>query len=198
MENSEQHIKEAFEACAKVRKGKAELYGHSWRLANYYTLVNIIYYKAKAAIEKPWDYNTRKEALIATYNYAIFAKLQYDEGACELHELAEDKEAVTKAVERIEMWLERFLIEKNREYSHTWEHCDFDYLHELIFVKIARIHSLRAFDLEDEDNLEPEHAMRDAFSDIAGYAILCLARLAIEAEKQKQNKQVETTDTKVS
>ena len=198
MENSEQHIKEAFEACAKVRKGKAELYGHSWRLANYYTLVNIIYYKAKAAIEKPWNYYARKEALIATYNYAIFAKLQYDEGACELHELAEDKEAVTKAVERIETWLKRFLIEKNREYSHTWEHCDFDYLHELIFVKIARIHSLRAFDLEDEDNLEPEHAMRDAFSDIAGYAILCLARLAIEAEKQKQNKQVETTDTKVS
>lgn len=197
MENSEQHIKEAFEACAKVRKEKAELYGHSWRMAYYYTLINIIYYKAKVAIKNPQDYNARKESLIATYNYAIFAKLQYEVGECELHELAKEKEAVTSAIEMEETKIKNTLAQKIQEYSDAWKHCDFDYLHELIFVKIARIHSLRAFDLEDEDNLEPEHAMRDAFSDIAGYAILCLARLSLDAEKQKQNKQVETTDTKV-
>ena len=38
----EQNIREAFDACAKVRNEKAKLYGNAWRMVDYYTLVHII------------------------------------------------------------------------------------------------------------------------------------------------------------
>lgn len=177
MENPEQHIKEAFQECAKVRKGKAELYGHSWRLANYYTLVNIIYYKAKAAIEKPWDYNTRKEAFIATYNYAIFALIQSEIGTCNLYDLYNEGDRVTEDVEKMNEEIKATLTYKDKGYKSAWINCDFDYLFELILIKIARIQHLREAIQGSDDISREEAALKDAFVDIAGYAILCLARI---------------------
>lgn len=174
----EQHIEQAFDACAKVRTEKAQLYGHSWRLADYYTILNIIYSKLNA-LEKSseYSYESMIETLIATYNYAIFGHVQSEFELCTLYELSEEHDRVTEEVEKMNEEIKATLTHKDQGYKSAWINCDFDYLFELILIKIARIQHLKETIQGSDDISREEAALKDAFVDIAGYAILCLARI---------------------
>lgn len=187
MTDPKEHIEQAFDACAKVRTEKAQLYGHSWRLADYYTILNIIYSKLNA-LEKSseYSYESMIETLIATYNYAIFGHVQSEFELCSLYELSEEHNRVTEEVGIMDEKIKATLTKKNQEYSNAWVLCNFDYLFELILIKIARIQHLRETIQGSDDISREEAALKDAFVDIAGYAILCLARIKIERCKDSE------------
>lgn len=100
--------------------------------------------------------------------------------------------AIEIEVEKMNEEIKATLTHKDQGYKSAWIDCDFDYLFELILIKIARIQHLRETIQGSDDISREEAALKDAFVDIAGYAILCLARLAIDEEKAKNAK---TTDT---
>ena len=178
MLDPKEYIIQAFDECETVRTEKAQLYGHSWRLADYFTILNIIYSKLNAVTRSSEDwYESTTETLIATYNYAIFGHLQSEFELCTLYELSEEHNRVTEEVEKMDEEIKDTLTKKNQEYSNAWINCDFDYLFELILIKIARIQHLRETIQGSDDISREEAALKDAFVDIAGYAILCLARI---------------------
>ena len=189
----EQNIKEAFEACAKERNEKAKLYGNAWRMVDYYTLVHIIYKKLHSRKE------TAKDICTAVYNYSLFASVQRFCGSTAMDELKDEAASINRQVEEADNHIKNIISKKTDEYSSEWMYCPKAFLTDMMRLKVAQLHHLnfhapwhvKGHELRNE-------ATTDALHDLAGYAILYLARLAIEAEKQKQNKQVETTDTKVS
>lgn len=178
MTDPKEFIKQAFGECATVRTEKAQLYGHSWRLADYFTILNIIYSKLNAVTRSSEDwYESTTETLIATYNYAIFALIQSEIGTCNLYDLYNEGDRVTEDVEKMNEEIKATLTYKDQGYKSAWIDCDFDYLFELILIKIARIQHLRETIQGSDDISREEAALKDAFVDIAGYAILCLARI---------------------
>lgn len=178
MTDPKEYIKQAFGECAKVRTEKAQLYGHSWRVADYFTILNIIYSKLNAVTRSSEDwYESTTETLIATYNYAIFALVQSEIGACNLYDLYNEGDRATEEVEKMGEEIKATLTYKDQGYKSAWIDCDFDYLFELILIKIARIQHLRETIQGNDDISREEAALKDAFVDIAGYAILCLAKI---------------------
>lgn len=193
MENPRQFIDKAFEMCAKARKEEENLCGHSWRLADYFTIVNIIYNKAHAAVRDKFVYEMSiDETFILVYNYAVFAKLQYEKGRLQLPELTEKKECTIKQIEIAENGIKDVLLERNLQYWNAWTRCDFRFFYDLIFVNIARIFNLRETMLTENDTDFDciDFHIRDAFLDLAGYAILVLARLALDEEKARKGTNV--------
>ena len=193
MTDPKEYIKQAFDACEKVRNKKAQLYGHSWRLAHYYTIINIIYSKlnATSTSSDDWD-ESMTGTLIATYNYAIFALIQSEIGVCNLYDLYNEGDRVMEKVWRIDEEIKAMLPYKDRGYQSAWILCNFDYLFELILIKIARIQYLREAMLGSDD-ISQQEALKDAFVDIAGYAILCLARMDLDEEKDAEKADIAAT-----
>lgn len=56
MTDPKEFIVQAFDECETVRTEKAQLYGHSWRLADYFTILNIIYSKLNAVTRSSEDW----------------------------------------------------------------------------------------------------------------------------------------------
>lgn len=199
MENPQQFIDNAFEMCAKARKEEENLYGHSWRLADYFTIANIIYNKAHAAVRDKFVYGMSiDETFILVYNYAVFAKLQYEKGRLQLLELTEKKEGTIKQIEIIENGIKDVLLDRNLRYGNAWTRCDFRFFYDLIFVNIARIFNLRETMLTENDTDFDciNFYIRDAFLDLAGYAILALARLALDEGKEEKAQTLVLTASK--
>lgn len=177
----EQNIREAFDACAKVRKEKARLYGNAWRMVDYYTLVHIIYNKLGGKKE------TAKDICTAIYNYSLFASVQSFCGSGIMDELKDEEETINRLVEEADNCIKNLLSKKEDEYSSEWMYCPKDFLPDMIRLKVARLHHLRFH--------APRHLTRhqlrceataDALHDLAGYAILYLARLALDEQNLKQ------------
>lgn len=176
----EQNIKEAFDACAKVRKEKAKLYGNEWRMVDYYTLVHIIYNKLNSRK------GTEKSICIDTYNYSLFASVQSFCGSGSMDELKYQEEMINRLVEEADTQIRKVLCKKSDEYCSEWMYCPKAFLADMMRLKVARLHHLRfhASWYVKGHGLHNE-AITDALYDLAGYAILYLARTARDEEKAK-------------
>ena len=177
----EQHIKEAFDECAKVRKEKAKLYGNAWRMVDYYTLVHIIYNKLGSTKE------TAKDICTAVYNYSLFASVQSFCGSGAMDELKDEEETINRLVEEADNCIKNILSKKEDEYSSEWMYCPIDFLIDMMRLKVARLHHLRFHVPRDVKGHELHNeATTDALHDLAGYAILYLARTALDEERAKK------------
>ena len=179
----EQHIKEAFQECAKVRKEKALLYGNAWRMVDYYTLVHIIYNKLGSTKE------TAKDICTAVYNYSLFASVQSFCGSGIMDELKDEEETINRLVEEADNCIKNLLSKKEDEHSSEWMYCPKDFLTDMMRLKVARLHHLR-FRLHphEVEKKAYDEATADALHDLAGYAILYLARTALDEERAKKAK----------
>lgn len=177
----EQNIKEAFDACAKVRNEKAQLYGNAWRMVDYYTLVHLIYNKLMSRG------GTAKDVCIAVYNYSLFASVQHFCGTGILDELKDEAATIKQLVEEADNNIKNIVSKKSDEYCSEWMYCPISFLGGMMLLKVARLYHLKFYapwqvkvrELYDE-------AITDALRDLAGYAILYLARTALDEEKAKK------------
>lgn len=177
----EQHIKEAFEACAKVREEKAQLYGNAWRMVDYYTLVHIIYKKLHSRKE------TVKDICTAVYNYSLFASVQHFCGSGAMDELKDEEETINRLVEEADNNIKNIVSKKTDEYCSEWMYCPMTFLGGMMLLKVARLHHLRFYAPWQVKGRELyAEAITDALRDLAGYAILYLARTALDEEKAKK------------
>lgn len=183
-------IKQAFDECAKVQNEKAQLYGHAWRMVDYYTLVHIIYNKLRSTKE------TAKDICIAVYNYSLFASVQHFCDIGILDELKDETASINRQVEEANNHIKEILNKKEEEYRSEWMSCPVGFLTDMMRLKVARLHHLRfhvpwdvkARELHDE-------SITDALRDLGGYAILYLARTALDEEREKKAEKAKTATT---
>lgn len=186
----EQNIREAFDACAKVRKEKAKLYGNAWRMADYYTLVRIIYNKLNSRK------GTEKSICIATYNYSLFASVQSLCGSGAMDELKCQEEMINRLVEEADTQIRKVLCKKSDEYCSEWMYCPISFLGGMMLLKVARLYHMRFYTPWQVKGRELYYeAIKDALRDLGGYAILYLARTALDEEREKKAKKEQTATT---
>lgn len=189
----EQNIKEAFDACAKVRNEKAKLYGNAWRMVDFYTLVHLSYNKLRSRDE------TEKDICTAIYNYSLFASVQHFCGIGILDELKDEAATIKQLVEEADNNIKNIVSKKSDEYCSEWMYCPKGFLADMMRLKIARLYYLRFHKPWDAKGRELyNEAIKDALRDLGGYAILYLARTALDEEREKKAKkeQTPTTQTK--
>ena len=176
-----QNIKESFDACAKVRNEKAQLYGNAWRVVDYYTLVHIIYKKLNSHKE------TAKDICTAVYNYSLFTSVQYFCGSGAMDELEDEAATIKQLVEEADNNIKGILNKKEDEYCSEWRYCPIAFLSDMMHLKVARLYHLRFHKPWDVKRGELHNeAIKDALRDLGGYAILYLARTALDEEKAKK------------
>lgn len=186
----EQNIKEAFDACAKVRNEKAKLYGNAWRMVDYYTLVHLIYNKLMSRG------GTAKDVCIAVYNYSLFASVQHFCGSGIMDELKDEVATIKQLVEEADNNIKNIVGKKSDEYCSEWMYCPKAFLADMMSLKIARLHHLRFHVPWDVKRRELyNEAITDALRDLGGYAILYLARTALDEEREKKAKKEQTATT---
>lgn len=177
----EQNIREAFDACAKVRNEKAQLYGNAWRMVDYYTLVHIIYNKLRSSKE------TGKDICTAIYNYSLFASVQHFCGIGALDELKDEAASINRLVEEADSNIQNIVSKKTDEYCSEWMYCPLPFLADMMRLKVARLYHLRFHAPWQVKRGELcNGAITDALRDLGGYAILYLARLALDEEREKK------------
>lgn len=187
----EQNIREAFDACAKVRNEKAKLYGNEWRMVDYYTLVRIIHNKLGSTKE------TAKDICTAVYNYSLFACAQLLFTNASLDELTKEEDAIVKLfLDEKENCIKNILSRKDEEYNSVWMHCPKPFLSDMMRLKVARLHYLRfRAQWHEGGRKAQDKATTEALHDLAGYAILYLARTALDEEREKKAKKEQTATT---
>ncbi len=177
----EQNIREAFDACAKVRNEKAQLYGNAWRMVDYYTLVHITFNKLRSTK------GAEKDICTAVYNYSLFASVQHFCGSGAMDELKDEEETINRLVEEADNQIKKILSKKDDEYCSEWMYCPKDFLTDMMCLKVAQLYHLRFRAQRHEvGGLMYNEAISDALHDLAGYAILYLARLALDEQNLKQ------------
>lgn len=187
----EQHIKEAFDACAKVREEKARLYGNAWRMVDYYTLVHLIYNKLGSTK------GTEKDICTAVYNYSLFASVQRFCGSGAMDELKDEEETINRLVEEADNNIKNIVSKKTDEYCSEWMYCPMTFLGGMMLLKVARLHHLRFYAPWQVKGRELyAEAITDALRDLGGYAILYLARTALDEEREKKAEKAKTADPK--
>nr|DAJ36636.1 MAG TPA: Nucleotide modification associated domain 1 [Caudoviricetes sp.] len=187
----EQHIKEAFEACAKVREEKAQLYGNAWRMVDYYTLVHLSYNKLRSRDE------TEKDICTAIYNYSLFASVQRFCGIGALDELKDEAATIKQLVEEADNNIKNIVSKKTDEYCSEWMYCPKAFLADMMRLKVARLYHLRFRVLWHKVRGKGySEAITDALRDLGGYAILYLARTALDEEREKKAEKAKTADPK--
>lgn len=179
----EQNIREAFDACEKIRDEKAKLYGNAWRMVDFYTLVHITFNKLRCTK------GAEKEVCTAIYNYSLFASVQYFCGIGILDELEDEAATIKQLVEEADNNIKNIVSKKSDEYNSEWMYCPKGFLADMMCLKVARLHHLKfhAPWYVKIGNLYDE-AITDALRDLGGYAILYLARTALDEEKAKKAK----------
>lgn len=185
----EQNIKEAFDACKKIRNEKAKLYGNAWRMVDYYTLVHITFNKLRCTK------GAEKEVCTAIYNYSLFASVQHFCGIGILDELEDEATTIKQLVEEADNNIKNIVSKKSDVYCSEWMYCPKVFLADMMRLKITRLYHLKFHapwqvkrgELYDE-------AITDALRDLGGYAILYLARTALDEEREKKA-QTATTQT---
>lgn len=185
----EQNIREAFDACAKVRNEKAKLYGNAWRMVDYYTLVHLTYNKLRSRGE------TEKDICTAIYNYSLFASVQHFCGIGTLYELKDEAATIKQLVEEADNNIKNIINIKTDEYCSEWMYCPKAFLSDMMRLKVARLYHLKFRVLWCKVGGKGyNEAITDALHDLAGYAILYLARTALDEEKAKKAEKADTTE----
>ena len=178
---TEQNIREAFDACEKVRNEKAKLYGNAWRMVDYYTLVHLIYNKLMGRG------GTAKDVCIAVYNYSLFASVQHFCGIGILDELEDEATTIKQLVEEADNYTRKILSKKDVVYYSEWMYCPITFLGGMMLLKVARLYHLKFYAPWQVKGRELyDEAITDALRDLGGYAILYLARTALDEEKAKK------------
>lgn len=186
----EQNIREAFDACAKVRKEKAKLYGNAWRMVDYYTLVHLAYNKRRSREE------TEKDICTSIYNYSLFASVQHFCGIGILDELKDEVATIKQLVEEADNNIKNIVCKKSDEYCSEWMYCPKAFLADMMSLKIARLYHLRFHVTWDVKRRELyNEAIEDALRGLGGYAILYLARTALDEEREKKAERAKTATT---
>lgn len=186
----EQNIKEAFDACAKVRNEKAKLYGDAWRMVDFYTLVHITFNKLRSTK------GAEKDICTAIYNYSLFASVQHFCGIGAMDELEDEAATIKQFVEEAENHIKNIISKKSDEYCSEWMYCPKTFLADMMRLKIARLYHLRFHKPWDVKGGELHNeAIKDALRDLGGYAILYLARTALDKEREKKTEKAKTADT---
>lgn len=176
----EQNIREAFDACAKVRNEKAQLYGNAWRMVDYYTLVHIIYNKLNSRKE------TAKSICIAIYNYSLFASVQSFCASGIMDELKDEAATIKQLVDEADNNIKNIVSKKTDEYCSEWMYCPKAFLADMMRLKVARLYHLKFYAPWQVKGRELyDEAIMDALRDLAGYAILYLARTALDEQNLK-------------
>ena len=152
-------------------------------MVDYYTLVHIIYNKLGSKKE------TAKDICTAVYNYSLFASVQSFCGSGIMDELKDEEETINRLVEEADNCIKDLLSKKEDEYSSEWMYCPKAFLTDMMLLKVARLHHLR-FRLHphEVEKKAYDKATADALHDLAGYAILYLARTALDEERAKKAK----------
>ena len=177
----EQNIREAFDACAKVRNEKAQLYGNAWRMVDYYTLVHLSYNKLRSSDE------TEKDICTAVYNYSLFASVQHFCGIGALGELKDEAATIKQLVEEADNNIKNIVSIKTDEYCSEWMYCPKAFLSDMMRLKVARLYHLKFRVLWYEVGGKGyNEAITDALRDLGSYAILYLARTALDEEREKK------------
>lgn len=186
----EQNIREAFDACAKVRNEKAKLYGNAWRMVDYYTLVHLAYNKRRSREE------TEKDICASIYNYSLFASVQHFCGIGILDELKDEVATIKQLVEEADNNIKNIISKKSDEYCSEWMYCPKAFFADMMSLKIARLHHLRFHVTWNVKRRELyNEAIKDALRDLGGYAILYLARTALDEEREKKAEKAKTATT---
>ena len=186
----EQNIREAFDACAKVRNEKAKLYGNAWRMVDYYTLVHLAYNKRRSREE------TEKDICASIYNYSLFASVQDFCGIGILDELKDEAATIKQLVEEADNNIKNIISKKSDEYCSEWMYCPKAFLADMMSLKIARLHHLRFHIPWDVKGRKlHDEAVTDALRGLGGYAILYLARTALDEEREKKAEKAQTATT---
>ena len=186
----EQNIREAFDECAKVRNEKAQLYGNAWRMVDYYTLVHLIYNKLRSRNE------TEKDICTAIYNYSLFASVQHFCGIGALGELKDEAATIKQLVEEADNNIKNIVSIKTDKYCSEWMYCPKAFLSDMMRLKIARLYHLKFRVLWYKVGGKGyNEAITDALRDLGGYAILYLARTALDEEREKKAKKEQTATT---
>ena len=186
----EQNIREAFDACEKIRDEKAKLYGNAWRMVDYYTLVHITFNKLRCTK------GAEKEVCTAIYNYSLFASVQYFCGIGILDELEDEAATIKQLVEEADNNIKNIVSKKSDVYCSEWMYCPKVFLADMMRLKITRLHHLRFHVPWDVKRRELyNEAITDALRDLGGYAILYLARTALDEEREKKAKKEQTATT---
>lgn len=186
----EQNIREAFDACEKVRNEKAKLYGNAWRMVDYYTLVHITFNKLRCTKE------AEKEVFTAIYNYSLFASVQYFCGIGILDELEDEAATIKQLVEEADNNIKNIVSKKSDVYCSEWMYCPKVFLADMMRLKITRLYHLKFHAPWQVKRCELYYeAITDALRDLGGYAILYLARTALDEEREKKAKKEQTATT---
>lgn len=186
----EQNIREAFDACAKVRNEKAQLYGNAWRMVDYYTLVHLIYNKLMGRG------GTAKDVCIAVYNYSLFASVQHFCGSGIMDELKDEVATIKQLVEEADNHTRKILSKKDDAYCSEWKYCPISFLGGMMILKVARLYHMRFYTPWQVKGRELyNEAITDALRDLGGYAILYLARTALDEEREKKAEKAKTATT---
>ena len=186
----EQNIKEAFDACAKVRNEKAKLYGNAWRMVDYYTLVHITFNKLRCTK------GAEKEVCTVIYNYSLFASVQYFCGIGILDELEDEAATIKQLVEEADNNIKNIVSKKSDVYCSEWMYCPKAFLADMMRLKITRLYHLKFHAPWQVKRGELyNEAITDALRDLGGYAILYLARTALDEEREKKAEKAKKADT---
>lgn len=186
----EQNIRESFDACAKVRNEKAKLYGNAWRMVDFYTLVHITFNKLRSTKE------TENDICTAIYNYSLFASVQRFCGIGILDELKDEAATIKQLVEEADNNIKNIVSKKTDEYCSEWMYCPKAFLADMMLLKVARLYHLKFYAPWQVKGRELyNEAITDALRDLGGYAILYLARTALDEEREKKAEKAKTATT---
>ena len=126
----------------------------------------------------------------------MFASVQHFCGIGILDELKDEVATIKQLVEEADNNIKNIVGKKSDEYCSEWMYCPKVFLADMMSLKIARLHHLRFHVTWDVKRRELyNEAIEDALRDLGGYAILYLARTALDEEREKKAEKAKTATT---
>lgn len=149
-------------------------------MVDYYTLVHLVYNKLRSREE------TEKDICTAIYNYSLFASVQHFCGIGALDELKDEAATIKQLVDEADNNIKNIVSKKTDEYCSEWMYCPKAFLADMMRLKVARLYHLKFYAPWQVKGRELyDEAIMDALRDLAGYAILYLARTALDEQNLK-------------
>lgn len=149
-------------------------------MVDYYTLVHLVYNKLRSREE------TEKDICTAIYNYSLFASVQHFCGIGALDELKDEAATIKQLVDEADNNIKNIVSKKTDEYCSEWMYCPKAFLADMMRLKVARLYHLKFYAPWQVKGRELyDEAIMDALRDLAGCAILYLARTALDEQNLK-------------
>ena len=104
-----------------------------------------------------------------------------------MEELKDEEETINRLLEEADNNIKNIVSKKTDEYCSEWMYCPMTFLGGMMLLKVARLHHLRFYAPWQVKGRELyAEAITDALRDLGGYAILYLARTALDEEREKK------------